>query len=70
MSSRAWEEVPVGTTGRDTISGAHDPDFILREDFIQTSYEYQKSIPFVKYCILKTILANESCSWLAGLTST
>jgi hypothetical protein len=55
-----------GTTGRDTISGAHDPDFILREDFIQNIIRVPKSVPFVKYCIFKIILEiDRARGWLA-----
>jgi hypothetical protein len=54
------------TTGRDTISGAHDPDFILRADFIQNTIRVSKSISSVKYCTFKIILASRSWSWFCG----
>lgn len=45
----SWTEFKGrGAMERDTISGAHDPDFILRDDFIQNIMRVPKRIHFCK----------------------
>ena len=55
----SWNEFKGrGTAGRDTISGTHDPDSILREEFIQNVIRVPKSKLFFKNCMFKITPVN------------